>query len=91
MTTLRELAFGFNPSEARDPFGKWLHVGAEVAHAPEGSPGLRPATGKVIAVHREDGRVSATVEWKDDRGHGKTKSKIGAHNLVPKSEVDKPL
>lgn len=90
MPTLREAAFGFNPGEKRDPFGKWLHVGAEVAHAPDGSPSLRPAIGKVTAIHRDGGRVEATVEWRD-RGHGKTKSKVGAHDLVPKAEVDKPL
>jgi len=90
MPTLREAAFSFNPGQARDPFGKWLHVGAEVAHAPDGSPSARPAVGKVTAIHHEGGKVSATVEWRD-RGHGKTKSKVGAHDLVPKSEVDKKL
>lgn len=91
MPTLREAAFGFNPAEKRDPFGKWLHVGAEVAHAPDGSPSLRPAVGKVTAIHKEDGRTLATVEWKARGGRPATKSKIGAHDLVPKAEVDKPL
>lgn len=92
MATLRSLAFGFNPDQARDPFGKWLKVGAEVAHAPEGSAPLRPRIGTVKAVHRHaSGRVEATVEWRPRNGRPALRSKVGAHDLVPKSEVDKPL
>lgn len=89
-------SFAFNPNQPRDPFGKWLHVGARVAHTPGDEPGqINPPRGTVVAVHREGGRVQATVEW-DARTHRgvrmkKTKAKVGAHDLSPEREVDKPL
>lgn len=66
MTTLAEAAaleFGFNPAQKRGPDGKWLFVGAAVAHAEHG-------VGEVVKTHM-GGQVSVRF------GRGVGVKKIG--------------